>query len=100
MSNETKKPFESVGVFLTNEVTDYRIRAEWVLKSDFDRVVEELTNQIELEREKALRFAEWAYRHYWKNSGSQWEDESGKCFTTSELYASKEFEDYLNGLKK
>jgi hypothetical protein len=43
MTYEAKKLIESVCVFLTNEVTDYRIQAEWVLKSDFDRVVEELT---------------------------------------------------------
>ena len=49
MTDESKKLIESVGVFLTNEVTDYRIQAEWVLKSDFDMVVEEFTkwNKVE-----------------------------------------------------
>ena len=58
----------------------------------------------ELSDEKALRFAEWN-----KNNGYLFNRFSGKwyknmldddCFTTEEIYTSKAFEDYLNGLKK
>lgn len=59
----------------------------------------------ELGCEKVLRFAEfiakfdWMYNHafhFWfKNSKTD-----TRSLTTEELYTSKEFEDYLNGIKK
>jgi len=112
MTEEVKKLIESVKRYGTRQITTYSLeRAKagltenrFVRESDFDRVVEELTKQIYLSDEKALRFAEWN-----KNNGYLFNRFSGKwyknmldddCFTTEEIYTSKAFEDYLNGLKK
>lgn len=104
MTEEIKELIESVAICNQHDVACSGGLCELVPKSEFDRVVEELTKQIYLSDEKALRFAEWN-----KINGYLFNRFSGKwyknmldddCFTTSELYTSKEFADYLNGLKK
>jgi len=60
----------------------------------------------ELEREKALRFAEFLddYKHnshdamYYKKD--RYGDIDGEPFSLKKLYSSKAFEDYYNSLKK
>lgn len=109
MTSETKKLIESVTIFSQHDVSCSGGLTEWVNKSDFDRVFKELTKQIKLEREKALRFAEFTSIEQWEfcsfSDGLFWMPINGETLvdgrkSTSELYTSKEFEQYFNGLKK
>lgn len=60
----------------------------------------------ELEREKAMRFAEWTHSEFcvykWIGDDTLVKDSliQRNVSSTDQLYTSKAFQDYLNGLKK
>lgn len=107
MTDEIKKLIESIPTFIPMRAAIICANGTgaYVLKSDFDRVTKELIKQIDLERERIMKFSEFTSGRYIFYDGS-WKKvlmQHGEVFTkqtTKELYDSKEFEDYLNGLKK
>ena len=102
MEIETKNKLElKASVIVSNQTMSGNQKLDAIMS-----LFEELTKQIELEQWKALRFAEWTSGYCGREDFS---DPNGlwyicahdmDTFNTEELYTSKEFEQYLNGLKK